>query len=386
MSGITPILDTLLHQVLGKRVDVPLVRPQPDPVRPLLGAEALTAVRSDSRLDPRALPAREGGAPATEGEAGRPPPAKADPVSGSTRTHFSPAARTIADLLARYPAPPSAVRQPTPLMPAGQQGAPELATRLRGSLEQSGLFYESHLQGWFQGRRDAATLVREPQMRVFLEARGVSPAPLQPEGAGVDPAPGGAVPARPVNVAAPTVGGSSSTTPSGVGDRSAPGSTSPGVEAVGRALPGDEPARSAAPAFSETQRDVLHGVLRHQLEMLAAPVLRWEGDVWSGIFMALMIQLPEKPPQHREHASGEEAGGDEAGQPWRTGLTLSLPALGEVRVRLALERDRLDLTLGAAEDTARRLRAGSARLRERLVNLGLGGVHLRVVEEGADER
>ena len=56
MSGITPILDTLLHQVLGKRVDVPVARQTPEPVRPLSPAEAPPAVRSDSRLDPRTAP------------------------------------------------------------------------------------------------------------------------------------------------------------------------------------------------------------------------------------------------------------------------------------------------------------------------------------------
>ena len=44
MSGITPILDTLLHQVLGKRVDVPVARQTPEPVRPLSPAEAPPAV------------------------------------------------------------------------------------------------------------------------------------------------------------------------------------------------------------------------------------------------------------------------------------------------------------------------------------------------------
>ncbi|UWN48855.1 hypothetical protein ASALC70_01045 [Alcanivorax sp. ALC70] len=184
-------------------------------------------------------------------------------------------------------------------MAPAEQGAPELAARLRGSLEQSGLFYESHLQGWFQGRRDAATLVREPQMRVFLEARAATPAPPGAEGAG--PARGAAAtpPAGPAN--APPTAAASSPAPPGAPERTTPAS--------GQALPagaesGAEEARGGeprpAPALSETQRDALHGVLRHQLEMLATPVLRWEGDVWSGVFMALMIQLPDGSPEHRE--------------------------------------------------------------------------------------
>ena len=84
MSGITPILDTLLHQVLGKRVDVPVARQTPEPVRPLSPAEAPPAVRSDSRLDPRTAPLPD--LPATHQRARAPqtlaPPA--DPATGST--------------------------------------------------------------------------------------------------------------------------------------------------------------------------------------------------------------------------------------------------------------------------------------------------------------
>ncbi|MFC6330267.1 hypothetical protein ACFP3N_16810, partial [Alloalcanivorax gelatiniphagus] len=75
MSGITPILDTLLHQVLGKRVDVPVIRDLPSPVRPLQPGQALQAVHSDSRLDPRPTPAGDSarGAPTSERPAAPPP-------------------------------------------------------------------------------------------------------------------------------------------------------------------------------------------------------------------------------------------------------------------------------------------------------------------------
>ena len=166
MSGITPILDTLLHQVLGKRVDVPVARQTPEPVRPLSPAEAPPAVRSDSRLDPRTAPLPD--LPATHQRARAPqtlaPPA--DPATGSTQTHFSAAARTIADILARYPAPPSAVRPAAPLMTAADAEAPTLANRLQASVGQSGLFYESHLQSWYRGEMSGARLAQEPQMRL----------------------------------------------------------------------------------------------------------------------------------------------------------------------------------------------------------------------------
>ena len=401
MSGITPILDTLLHQVLGKRVDVPLEQPLQDPVKPLQGGQAPLAVRSDSRLDPRALPARESGVAAGQDRSGpAPPPPAADTASSSTRTHFSPAARTIADLLTRYPAPPSAVRPALPLMSGAEQGAPEVATRLRGSLEQSGLFYESHLQGWFQGRRDGAVLAREPQMRLFLEARAAAAPGTTATGDGEPaPGPGRAGPAvaaaaqRAPGVAAPGAQPpASSAAPMTGAPATANQTTAPTTfVATGAEEQGADDARPSEPgprpALSDTQRDALHGILRHQLEMLATPVLRWEGDVWSGVFMALMIQLPDGAPERREREAGEGEGqGDEsAPDTWRTGLTVSLPALGEVRVNVVLGGDRVDLSLNAGEEAARRLRAGGGRLRERLLNLGLGEVRVTVGEDKDDD-
>ena len=53
MSGITPLLDTLLHQVLGRRVDIPLPKDLNPPVGPALPVEGARPLHSDSRLAPR---------------------------------------------------------------------------------------------------------------------------------------------------------------------------------------------------------------------------------------------------------------------------------------------------------------------------------------------
>ena len=50
MSGITPLIDTLLHQVLGRRVDTPVVKDQPLPVSATASTDAIQPARSDSRL------------------------------------------------------------------------------------------------------------------------------------------------------------------------------------------------------------------------------------------------------------------------------------------------------------------------------------------------
>lgn len=89
MSGLTPLIDTLLHQVLGKRVDLPTARPLNPPVTPLLPSEAARAVHSDSRLDAR-LPQvllDVAGRPASSPGQPAPPPAQAS----SATTTLSPA-------------------------------------------------------------------------------------------------------------------------------------------------------------------------------------------------------------------------------------------------------------------------------------------------------
>nr|WP_239549727.1 flagellar hook-length control protein FliK [Alloalcanivorax marinus] len=102
--------------------------------------------------------------------------------------------------------------------------------------------------------------------------------------------------------------------------------------------------------------------------------------------MALVVQIPPRdtPPRGQADGGGSRSD-DEPATPWRSELTLSLATLGEVRVRLALTGQRLDLELTATEETARRLRAGGQRLRERLTPLMEDGVTLTIHEAGADD-
>lgn len=117
MSGITPLIDTLLHQVLGRQGELSLQRALDQPVKPVHPGQGPRAVMGDANLDGRASPLSdlkrlplpaEGGRTQPRGDAANSP--------GSTQTHFSPAARTIADVLLRFPAPPSVMRPEAPLV------------------------------------------------------------------------------------------------------------------------------------------------------------------------------------------------------------------------------------------------------------------------------
>jgi hypothetical protein len=132
---------------------------------------------------------------------------------------------------------------------------------------------------------------------------------------------------------------------------------------------------------AEPIHESLQGLVRHQLEMLATPVLRWEGDVWSGIFMALMIQPPPRRDEGRQPSDEEasEREDDPDAQHWHSSMTLQVSGLGEVGVKLWLSETHLDLELVAADDRVRAaLARGIGRLRSRLEAYEWQAVEIRL--------
>ncbi|MYL24644.1 flagellar hook-length control protein FliK [Halomonas alkaliantarctica] len=426
MSGITPLIDTLMHQVLGKRADGS-PRVLNEPVRPVDPGEGPRPLHSDSRLDARSDPRLN--------DLRRLPPqldlprqgARGDlPPQGqsSIQTHFSPAARSIADLLLRFPAPPSVLRTEAPLMSTSETASPQtLATRLESSIRDSGLFYESHLKRWFQGEGSRQQLLREPQMQP-----GIRPPPslanLALGGAG---SAGWGVVNNPQAPNAPALllpspvpfvvpersslnlilqglqggqlgqggqssqgGGSALIQPGSVllpVASSVEGAASRGPNAQGGVALNVTPdasrgelagAREMLEMGSARQsRDVVHeslqSMVRQQLEMLVMPTIRWEGDVWAGIFMALVVNLPTR----EEESGGEEKSGEER-DGWRSEMRLEVPNLGDLEVALWLYRGVLSVDLTTeSEAVHQRLEEGVPALEERLSALDLRKVQVR---------
>ncbi|WP_163574717.1 flagellar hook-length control protein FliK [Halomonas faecis] len=460
MSGINPLLDTLLHQVLGKRVDVQPPRDLNEPVRSVDPGEGPRALHSDSRLDGR----RPSGAPLTglsptpqRGEA----PSQRLPLAEATRqasfqTHFSASARTIADVLLRFPAPPSVLSTQVPLMGADDPpNATELAQRLQSGVRDSGLFYESHLSRWYRGEMSRQQLQREPQMMRTLQftpaaataGQSLAPAPLasaagqggaQPGVAnqsvqagaanqaasaaqaaasavrqagqaaalgsvtgaqgGETPAPRGTQAPQPTPDATGMLGTSQTANKGAAqaaGSYAATGALLPGREAAAgaaasRSAPQPQPAMPGAevasvrdttePAALQARGGVaeqpvhesLQGLVRHQLEMLVSPVLRWEGDVWSGIFMALMVQIPASAQREGQGEDPDRNDDGEEERTWHSELRLEVPRLGEIKVVLWLREAQVRVELRSADEAAlSSLRSGASRLQERLLVAGL---------------
>ncbi|XQU08809.1 flagellar hook-length control protein FliK [Halomonas sp. LY9] len=304
----------------------------------------------------------------------------------STQTHFSPAARTIADVLLRFPAPPTVLRPQAPLMPAQESpSAPVLASRLEASIRDSGLFYESHLKRWYQGDATRQQLLREPQMQ---------PGP-RPAGMFVPSFTSAVLSAAPASAllasqASPSI---LPNTPlvAAAGDRLLlerpailpPSPNAPQSPLIGErreapplpvALPANSELAVSARGPKEIVHDSLQGLVRQQLEMLVMPTLRWEGDVWAGIFMALVINLPGRDGQ--KNTTAEEEGAEEG---WRSEMQLDVPNLGSFSVALSLYQGALsvDLTTDNAS-TQQRLDAGVSALEQRLNAFDFRQVYVKV--------
>lgn len=416
MSGITPILDTLLHQVLGKRVDIPSQRELAEPVKPVWSAEGPRAVRSDSRLESRdasRLPTTPVTVDTADAQRGAETASRTDARAGAPPPALSPGARVISSLLARFPSSPSVLRAPEPLFDAAAAPSRDaVAERLLGAIRDSGLFYESQLARWYRGEVPRQQLERQPQMARWHE-RAPGPAPSVPQrqastlpsAAAVAPlqsgsprsswfagavfrpvaaepspltmAPGrGALvptaakaavtPAAPGDVpVASSVNASPGSQAQGVWARAADASAGIGSDTALHRTDNDAPPSPAraGPVLDES----LQSLVRHQLELLVTPTVRWEGDVWAGLFMALVVHLPDASERER----GGEADRDHESDDWQSSMRLELPSLGTIRVSLAARDTRLRLTLAAREaDTRARLAPRVDELRQRLVACG----------------
>ncbi len=81
---------------------------------------------------------------------------------------LSPAARAIANALTQaYTAPgaPVIIHGKTALMAASGPDPDRIGQQLKNVLGESGLFYESHVAEWAEGKRSLQDLAREPQMQ-----------------------------------------------------------------------------------------------------------------------------------------------------------------------------------------------------------------------------
>jgi hypothetical protein len=438
MSGVTPLVDTLLATRLGQRVDLVPLKAQVEIPGP--GAvENVQKVDNDLRLPSREALQRQLG-PGLVGRDGAALDFAQARAGGSVT--LSAAARTVSALLNLPVGTTPAVRGLAPLLPDTRMPAvPVLAATLARTVAESGLFYESHLQQFAAGQRTLAQLAREPQAGLASPAArapapgtgvqlpaaanipfaalaalaglaapsgeaaglpGVAPdpamAPDAPETAdtpksAAPPAAGPAaadagpetLPANslalPVDPARPAM----SYGRTGLPDHDAPSPHDFSLQDGGTS--GSE-AASAGPARAGLPAATIHpeavGLVRQQLEMLAVPVFRWSGEGWPGIPMDWEIRQERHEREGAEGQAGREDLAETVPSAWTTRMTLKLPQLGTIDVRLGLAGAALQLRLTAAQDsTVAVLNQARAELPRRF---GAVGLELTDLQIGRAER
>lgn len=421
MSGLTGLIDALLAVKASPRVDVLAIKAEaqigaPGAVAQVLKVDNDVRLPSKAALD-RLLPGAASSLPAAAAASSQQPEAE-----------LSVAARVISAVLANLEADPGPVRGTAPAWPARQApSAPALAGALAQTVAHSGLFYESHLLEFASGTRPLAQMMQEPQARWATPlaaqrvAEAIAAAPAESDGA-----PGPALPEAAGAAAALAVPsrqpesmlGARSAVPEAVAttatqadapDADAPAGAVPsagraphdaaagappdaarlqaayaGGEAA-RAVPSPDAAISGRPEDIDAQRhaasavraapttEVIHpqavALVHQQLDLLATAVFRWTGEAWPGVAMNWSVEKEATDTPTDESAEGSV---DDTPQRWSTTVSMSLPRLGQVDLRLSLAGPGVHARLAAIEpSTATVLRAEGRSLVQRMAAAGL---------------
>lgn len=409
MSTITPLIDTLMHQVLGRRAQMERVASE--------GAEnkvlSVNAIRGDQSLksgqehlnrpqqpEMQVASTRQGTAQRAGTEAGlyeRLQPATGDGAKtapSSLQFRFTREGQTLSTLLSQF----GDVKTSVPARTAAlitQPGLPAnpsaMAEGLRQTVGQSGIFYESHLSRWFKGDFPEQLLRQEPQGRLpmLLRAGGeAAPAPGPHSALPGTPVTGTNVPAAgqghvpsgmPPGTGAPpagAAGGGMAPFGAGAADMATASSTSlsgrAGAEGVAR---GD----AGAPQAGAEPRQIIHEsaqrLVSHQLETLTTHTLRIDAQLTPQVPLLMEITelrpLPEEDALYMEERESHEADGDEASR-WRSTLSLELPHLGAVQFDLLMNDGALSIACRTDQaQTAGRFREARVALQQAMAEIGL---------------
>ncbi|MFZ2388724.1 MAG: flagellar hook-length control protein FliK [Polaromonas sp.] len=408
MSGLTPLVDTLLATRLAQRVDLVPLKPELE----IAGPGAVTQVEkvtNDIRLPSRAALQQQLGVGLLKSDQRGHLNAPARP--GET-VSLSLAARAVSAILDIQAGATAKIIGAEPLLPHSQPPQPPLPHLLSATLARtvanSGLFYESHLAQYAAGTRTLAELAQEPQARLdttikaaveafTADAAGqdsgvstpnngrsvevgrlpvavaVAPVPVETgEGMGVNsvntgfphalnPLPAGpAVSAEPTHLAAS--GNESRLREYGSGSIQDAAEQDGAGKDHGASTP--DASRSNAPGLAGIHPEAV-ALVRQQLELLAVPVFRWAGEAWPGTPMDWEI--------HEERDEREAAAEMQAHpRTWSTRLALTLPTLRDVEVRISLAGNKLQVHLAARENATLALfNEGRHELPKRLGDMGL---------------
>lgn len=385
MSGVTPLVDTLLATRLASRPDLVPLKSQAEIAGPGAVTHAEKTV-NDVRLPSRAALEQQLGVALAGRDDGH-PSRTAAPDGAVT---LSATARAIGAILGGPGGPELKIKGVEPLWP--DQRAPLghlLAPQLARTVALSGLFYEFHLQQHAASLRSLEELGREPQagltllnMKAASAHAGAEPLlAARPSHAGVAPMPvpppaeaASRLEAPPLSTVYGPAGTLENRRPSrqGVAERD-PEAPRPAVPAAGASGSGN-PVTAAIHPEAMT-------LVRLQLELLTVPVFRWEGEAWPDAPVDWSIY--EEPQSESQTDAGE---GEAAPAAWTTRMAITLPSLKSIEVRLTLAGAALQVHVASDEDAALAvLDGGRKALSERFAAAGLQLTGLQIVAGAAGD-
>jgi hypothetical protein len=106
-------------------------------------------------------------------------------------------------------------------------------------------------------------------------------------------------------------------------------------------------------------------LVHQQLDLLATAVFRWNGEAWPGVAMNWSVEKEAADPSTDESVEDKP-------QRWSTTVSMSLPRLGEVQLRMSLAGTGVQARLAASEaGTVATLRSDSRSLVQRMEAAGL---------------
>ena len=238
MSGLTPLVDTLLAMRLAQRIDLLPLKSELEIAGPGTVSHVGKVV-NDLRLPSRAAMQQQLGVGLLKGGAsGHDHGHSHGQARAGESVTLSGAARAVSAILSGQTGATVKIIGTQPLWPQAQPAlAPLLSATLASTVANSGLFYESHLAQYAAGTRTLAQLAQEPQARL-------------------------------------------DTAPSGVPDA---------LRQHGHGVPAELVAEAIHPEAL--------ALVRQQLELLTLPLFRWAGEAWPGTTMDWEIQ--EEPNEHQ---------------------------------------------------------------------------------------
>lgn len=414
MSGLTPLVDTLLATRLAQRVDLVPLKAQGEVAGP--GSIApVEEVTNDVRLPSKAAFQSQLAIDLHDGRSRGP---IAAPPNVAARVTLSAVAQAVSAVLESDSGQASFIRGAQALCaPAQVPQTQLLAATLAHVVASSGLFYESHLKQYAAGTRTLAQMIQEPQALLgggvqsspnILEATSADPLAIQPgvATAGRIGTAQGSDLSQPMNMLpvrmAPDLDaeaghgarlGLAGTGPAPAGLAAsldianfsaiykATGESSIATLAAAAAGRGEELVVDLprSPLFAVNSLGsapvLIHpdavALVRQQLELLDSPVFKWRGEAWPGAQMEWEIA---ENGSHDESA----AHGQAKLHKWATQLNVQMPTLGMVQVRLDLEGSVLSAAVNVLEQAAAATLKRSADALNQ--QLSVHGLQLQVLE------